>query len=138
MAAGHQLSPYWPTLAKQILLDISYLLLALSMAIRGGPTLLDLEEVYETDTKSISYGLIAMSIGGVIGSLLCAVLVPRCKRHLFLFMAVVILNFAAGTAMTPHCGSLPVYYAVMVYTGIFLIAIHSSKIFIVASDSFYL
>ena len=81
-----------------------------------GPTLVDLEVLFHTDTKSISASFLAVGGGYLIGSFLCGFIFDRLIPEIQL--ATTCLVMGATTAIAPWPGILQFFVGTTVIQGI--------------------
>ena len=67
-----------------------------------GPTLLDMQDIYETKIKVISLVIVVRAVGSVIGAFLSGLLLDKCPklRYFILFGCTCLLGLC--TAILPH------------------------------------
>ncbi|XP_059087580.1 sodium-dependent glucose transporter 1-like isoform X1 [Tigriopus californicus] len=107
----------------QILLNAAMLGLGLATCLQG-PSLLKLEELYNTDTETISYIFLANSISSVVGFFIWTALMERVPKYRLLFFAFTVLLSGLASALFPHGGTLPILIVIASWYGIHSTSIH--------------
>ena len=109
-----------------------------------GPTLLDLQEIYETSMESISLCLVLMGLGNLVGSL-CSKWYTTCLVGKFLMKSVgrawtrfhdhkhlltcfVMAMVSLNVALVPHVRHLWGFGAIVIFLGIFNSCFNVSKL----------
>jgi len=83
------------------LINLSFVFMGMQDAIFG-PTLLDMQDIYETKIKVISLVIVVRAVGSVIGAFLSGLLLDKCPklRYFILFGCTCLLGLC--TAILPH------------------------------------
>ena len=93
------------------LINLSFIFLGLSESIFG-PTLMDLQDIYNTNAKTITIVLALQAIGSVTGSFIIGMLLDKYPkvRYCVLFGCTFIMGVSTG--ILPHLQFLGIFFAV--------------------------
>ena len=80
-----------------------------------GPTLVTMEIVLQTDTKTISYAFTSSSLGFLTGAVLCACTFDRINRELLLVIFALLQS--VSVALAPWTGNLYSFIIVVYFMG---------------------
>ncbi len=88
---------------------------------------MDLQQVYETDIKTISLSLVTASVGGILGSFLAGFLMGRFPKYKHLFTFEFVAGVAVSTMILPKLGYLWAFFLFMIFNGMHVAATHTGK-----------